>query len=106
MKNFVKADESRQNYANWKAGWKLPQNLPRPMKNKAIVEFMPFQAGGSLFVAEGTKKTAMMVNCYRDEVPPGTEVAIGSIQGTEFDCEGRRFTIINVDDILLMEVAA
>lgn len=106
MKNFIKADDSRVSYAQWKASWKPPQTSPRALKKKAVVEFMPFQAGGSLFVAEGVSKTAMMVHCHNGDVPVGTEVAIGSLNGTEFECEGRRFTIVNIDDILLMEVAA
>jgi len=106
MKNFIKADESRVNYAQWKANWKPPGTMPRAMKKKAVVEFMPFQASGSLFVAEGNSKTAIMVDCHGGDVPTGTEVAIGSINGTEFESEGRRFTIINLDDVLLMEVAA
>lgn len=106
MKHFISAPESRADYAEWKSDWKPPGTMPRAMRGKAVVEFMPFQAGGSFFVAQGTSKTAMMVDCYGGDVPCGTEVAIGAVNGTEYSCEGRRLTIVNVDDILLMEVEA
>lgn len=92
-------------HEDWKKNWKPPTKPPFAMRGKAIVEFGPFAGSSALWVPEKQSFTAIMVDDSANEVPIGAELAIGSIEGAEFEHEGRRMCAIGRDSILLFEVA-
>lgn len=92
-------------HEEWKKNWKPPQQSPFALKGKAIVEFGPFAGSSTLWVPEKQSFTAIMVDDSADEVPVGSEVAIGNLDGAEFEHEGRRMCAVSRDSILLMEVS-
>jgi hypothetical protein len=91
-------------HEEWKKNWKPPVQSPFALKGKACVEFGPFAGSSALWIPEKQSFTAIMVDDSADEVPVGTEVAIGAIDGDQFEHEGRKMCFVKRSDILLMEV--
>jgi hypothetical protein len=104
---YEKGATPEEAHAIWKRDWKAPRVRPFAMPGKAIVEFGPFVTKGPLWhpIKAAVATSAIMVDDSGDEVPVGTEVAIGEIQATNFAWEGRELSVIDRGDILLMEVS-
>jgi co-chaperonin GroES (HSP10) len=89
-------------YDRWKNDWQPPSVTPLALYGRAIVEFAPYahESEAGIWTPEQASFQAKVIDDSTGQLECGQEVALESIEGTNFEYEGRRLCVVEASSIL------